>query len=372
MRIASLVPSATEALFALGLGDSVVAVTHECDHPPAAARLPKLTASVIAEGLDAGRDRRQGARGHRPRRVALHPRRADPGRARPGPDRHPGAVRGVRRLLRRRPRGRRPPRRAGRRCSRSTPRRSTRCSPTSCGSPPRPASPRAATGCWRTCEERLAAVDARRRRPPAPARRGARVARPGLRRGPLGPGDDRARRRRGRPRAPRARSRGWSPGRRSPPPRPRSSWSMPCGLYVDEAAAQARGRGERLRELGAGRVVAVDAASSFSRPGPRLVDGVELLAHVLHPEPSRRRAGIGYEVVAELSPRALSRALSRAREGGSSRRRAAPPTTATAQSATRPAASSIPALLRPAALERVDQQRRESPLRSALRGDRRC
>ena len=33
MRIASLVPSATEALFALGLGDSVVAVTHECDHP---------------------------------------------------------------------------------------------------------------------------------------------------------------------------------------------------------------------------------------------------------------------------------------------------------------------------------------------------
>ena len=33
MRIASLVPSATEALFALGLGDQVVAVTHECDHP---------------------------------------------------------------------------------------------------------------------------------------------------------------------------------------------------------------------------------------------------------------------------------------------------------------------------------------------------
>ena len=33
MRIASLVPSATEMLFALGLGDSVVAVTHECDHP---------------------------------------------------------------------------------------------------------------------------------------------------------------------------------------------------------------------------------------------------------------------------------------------------------------------------------------------------
>ena len=34
MRIASLVPSSTELLFALGLGDDVVAVTHECDHPP--------------------------------------------------------------------------------------------------------------------------------------------------------------------------------------------------------------------------------------------------------------------------------------------------------------------------------------------------
>lgn len=33
MRIASLVPSATELLFALGRGDDVVAVTHECDYP---------------------------------------------------------------------------------------------------------------------------------------------------------------------------------------------------------------------------------------------------------------------------------------------------------------------------------------------------
>ena len=51
MRIASLVPSATEMLFALGLGDSVVAVTHECDHPPEAAALPHLTRTVIPEGL---------------------------------------------------------------------------------------------------------------------------------------------------------------------------------------------------------------------------------------------------------------------------------------------------------------------------------
>jgi len=39
MRIASLVPSATELLFALGLGPDVVAVTHECDHPAAVAAL---------------------------------------------------------------------------------------------------------------------------------------------------------------------------------------------------------------------------------------------------------------------------------------------------------------------------------------------
>src|SRR5438045_6528857 len=51
MRIARLVPSATEALFALGLGDQVVAVTHECDHPAAALALPRLTRSVIGDGL---------------------------------------------------------------------------------------------------------------------------------------------------------------------------------------------------------------------------------------------------------------------------------------------------------------------------------
>lgn len=42
MRIISLLPSATEILFALGLGDSVVGVTHECDFPPEAAKKPPL------------------------------------------------------------------------------------------------------------------------------------------------------------------------------------------------------------------------------------------------------------------------------------------------------------------------------------------
>ena len=51
MRIVSLVPSATETLFALGLGGEVVAVTHECDHPAAALELPKVTRDVIGPGL---------------------------------------------------------------------------------------------------------------------------------------------------------------------------------------------------------------------------------------------------------------------------------------------------------------------------------
>ncbi|HEY8864101.1 MAG TPA: cobalamin-binding protein [Candidatus Dormibacteraeota bacterium] len=47
MRIVSLLPSATETLFALGLGDQVVAVTHECDFPAEAALLPIVTRSTL-------------------------------------------------------------------------------------------------------------------------------------------------------------------------------------------------------------------------------------------------------------------------------------------------------------------------------------
>jgi iron complex transport system substrate-binding protein len=53
MRIVSLVPSATELLFALGLGSEVIAVTHECDYPPAALELRKVTRDVLAPGLSA-------------------------------------------------------------------------------------------------------------------------------------------------------------------------------------------------------------------------------------------------------------------------------------------------------------------------------
>jgi iron complex transport system substrate-binding protein len=51
MRIVSLVPSATEMLFALGLGSDLIAVTHECDYPPAARELPRVTRDVLPAGL---------------------------------------------------------------------------------------------------------------------------------------------------------------------------------------------------------------------------------------------------------------------------------------------------------------------------------
>jgi iron complex transport system substrate-binding protein len=53
MRIVSLVPSATEMLFAIGAGEEVVAVTHECDFPPEALDLPKITRDVLVPGLAA-------------------------------------------------------------------------------------------------------------------------------------------------------------------------------------------------------------------------------------------------------------------------------------------------------------------------------
>jgi iron complex transport system substrate-binding protein len=59
---------------------------------------------------------------------------------------------------------------------------------------------------------------------------------------------------------------------------------MPCGYDAERAAEEAHGYADELEALGAGRVVAVDAAAYFSRPGPRLIDGLELLAHVLHPD----------------------------------------------------------------------------------------
>jgi iron complex transport system substrate-binding protein len=58
---------------------------------------------------------------------------------------------------------------------------------------------------------------------------------------------------------------------------------MPCGYDAERAHEEATAYAQPLASLGAGSVVAVDAAAYFSRPGPRLIDGLELLAHLLHP-----------------------------------------------------------------------------------------
>lgn len=64
---------------------------------------------------------------------------------------------------------------------------------------------------------------------------------------------------------------------------------MPCGYHLEGAIEQGRklfsapGFAE-LPATRAGRVFAVDASSYFSRPGPRIVDGLEMLAWAFHPE----------------------------------------------------------------------------------------
>jgi iron complex transport system substrate-binding protein len=49
VKVVSLLPSATEIVFALGMGSSVVAVTDECDYPPEAAHVPVVSRCVLAE-----------------------------------------------------------------------------------------------------------------------------------------------------------------------------------------------------------------------------------------------------------------------------------------------------------------------------------
>jgi iron complex transport system substrate-binding protein len=59
---------------------------------------------------------------------------------------------------------------------------------------------------------------------------------------------------------------------------------MPCGYDAEIAHREAEMHREELAAVGAGEIVAVDASAYFSRPGPRIIDGLELLAHILHPE----------------------------------------------------------------------------------------
>lgn len=81
---------------------------------------------------------------------------------------------------------------------------------------------------------------------------------------------------------------------------------MPCGFGAERVGVEALDLWEseewrRLTAVQKGRVYAVDANSYFSRPGPRLADGVEILAHILHPEPFAKMPPLG-SVLKLVSP----------------------------------------------------------------------
>src|SRR5829696_4632965 len=59
MRIVSLLPAATEIAAALGAGPELVGVSHECDHPPQVATLPRVTRSAIDASRSSGEIDRQ-------------------------------------------------------------------------------------------------------------------------------------------------------------------------------------------------------------------------------------------------------------------------------------------------------------------------
>ena len=63
---------------------------------------------------------------------------------------------------------------------------------------------------------------------------------------------------------------------------------IPCGYYKEDILRQLENTRfpsgwQEMRAVRDGRVWALDAASYFSRPGPRVVDGTEILARILHP-----------------------------------------------------------------------------------------
>lgn len=69
---------------------------------------------------------------------------------------------------------------------------------------------------------------------------------------------------------------------------------LPCGFDAARAVAESAGlrahpRWTSLRAVREGKVWALDGNAYFSRPGPRVVDGIELLASLLHPERVRSR-----------------------------------------------------------------------------------
>jgi iron complex transport system substrate-binding protein len=88
---------------------------------------------------------------------------------------------------------------------------------------------------------------------------------------------------------------------------------MPCGYYLDEAESDAEPMFGIPDFAGtpaarSGTVFAVDASSYFSRPGPRIVDGLEILAWAIHPDAFPEPAA---DRITRLGPELSTRPLSR-------------------------------------------------------------
>jgi iron complex transport system substrate-binding protein len=87
---------------------------------------------------------------------------------------------------------------------------------------------------------------------------------------------------------------------------------MPCGYDAERSHEEARAYASELAAVGAERVVAVDASAYFSRPGPRLIEGLELLARALHPAAFSDPAPAGRLLAVEVD--APANAVARARQ----------------------------------------------------------
>jgi iron complex transport system substrate-binding protein len=301
VRIASLVPSATEMLFALGLGESVVAVTHECDYPAEASDRARLTRSVIPEGLPPGQIdaavREVTGRGealYELDEATLRELDVDLIVTQAVCEVCAVSYDDVRAVAARLP----------------TKPRVISLDPSTLAEVlddvPRLASaagvPESGERLLDGLRARLAAVE---RAVAATAERPSVVALEWLDPPYIG----------GHWVPEMIEIAGGSDALGEPGGRSRvASWdelrgcgadvavAMPCGLYADEAREQALAHRGELASLGVERAWAVDAASSFSRPGPRLVDGTELLAHLLHPAAAPAPDGIAWHpIAAELS-----------------------------------------------------------------------
>jgi iron complex transport system substrate-binding protein len=304
VRIASLVPSATEMLFALGLGDRVAAVTHECDYPPGVEQLPHLTRSVIPEGL-APAEVDAAVRERTSRGEALYELDAEQLAELDVDLIVTQAVcevcavsfDDVRAVAERLP----------------TKPDVISLDPSTLGEVLADIPRLAEAAGVREAGEQLAEEAGERLEAVEQAVEGARRPRvaalewldPVFIGGhwvpqmiELAGGEDAL----GMP-GEKSRMAEWSEVEGAAP---EVVVSMPCGYYAEQAAAETMRWRRHLDLLGA-RVVAVDAAAYFSRPGPRLVEGVELLGHLLHPDrvpaPPTRRS-IELDLRREVGPAA--------------------------------------------------------------------